>query len=222
MIYYCFLYAAFVSPVFTYSQAVNADRSSEQGRASIVPVFKAGDGLKISLPLDTASFLNGVYPIDDNGNIFLPVVGELNVVSMYPGDFCSYLKKTFEQYIHYPEIQVTPLIRVTLLGGFSRPGMYYIEPERSVWDLLSMAGGTVHEKGIKKMLWERDRKVIQKDLIPVLQSGKSLRLIGFQSGDQIWTPTENRSFRETFVRELLPIATFLLSLYVGVMTIRND
>ncbi|NLE02236.1 MAG: hypothetical protein GX640_20430 [Fibrobacter sp.] len=184
--------------------------------------FIAGDGVKIVLPLDSLSFLNGIYPIDDNGNIVLPIVGQYKITAVGALEFSSYLKKTFEQYLHYPEVQVTPLIRVSLLGGFNRSGMYYVEPERSMRDLISMAGGTLHERGLKKMRWERDRKIMSKDLIPFLESGKSLRMIGFQSGDQIWTPSENRNFRETLVREVLPFATFFMSLYLGIMTIRND
>lgn len=183
--------------------------------------FTAGDGLRITVALDTASFLNGIYPIDANGNIYLPIIGRYHVVSQNPEDFQEFLRNAYEQYLHYPEIQVTPLIRVGLLGGFTRSGMYYVEPQSSMWDLISMAGGTVHEKGLKKMRWERNHKVLGKDMIPYLQSGKSLQAIGFKSGDQVWTPTNNRSFGEILVRDILPVATFFLSVYVGIMTIRD-
>ena len=183
--------------------------------------FNAGDGLRITVPLDSTSFINGIYPIDGDGNIFLPIIGQYNVTSKSSEEFKDFLKSTYEQYLHYPEIQVTPLIRVGLLGGFTRSGMYYVEPQSSMWDLISMAGGTVHERGLKKMTWERDRKVLNRNLIPYLESGESLQAIGFKSGDQIWTPTDNRSFREILVRDILPIATFFLSFYVGIMTIRD-
>lgn len=32
--------------------------------------FNAGDGLRITVPLDSTSFINGIYPIDGDGNIF--------------------------------------------------------------------------------------------------------------------------------------------------------
>lgn len=183
--------------------------------------FTAGDGLRIRVPLDTTSFINGIYPIDGNGNIFLPIVGQYHVVSQSPEQFELFLRTAYEQYLHYPEIQVTPLIRVGVLGGFNQSGMYYIEPDRSIWDLVTLAGGTVHERGLKQMRWERDRKVVNKNLIPDMESGKSLKELGFKSGDQVWTPTDNRSFREVLVRDVLPIATFFLSVYVGIMTIRD-
>jgi protein involved in polysaccharide export with SLBB domain len=184
--------------------------------------FIAGDALKIFIPLDTASFLNGTYPIDYSGFVVLPVAGRVKVTDLSPAEFTAYIQKTFEQYIRYPEVMVIPLIRVSLLGGFKMPGMYYVEPQRSVWDLISMAGGTNHERGLRKLVWERDRRVIRNNLIPCLESGESLSMLGFRSGDQIWTPTENRNIREILVREVLPFATFALSLYLGIMTLRND
>ncbi|HEX3019357.1 MAG TPA: polysaccharide biosynthesis/export family protein [Chitinispirillaceae bacterium] len=200
---------------------ISATSFSQTMQQNNVNVFNAGDGLRISVPLDSTSFINGIYPIDGNGDIFLPIIGQYHVANQNPEEIEGFLKKAYEQYLHYPEIQVTPLIRVGLLGGFNRSGMYYVEPHRSMWDLISMAGGTVHEKGLKKMHWERDRKVLNKNLIPYLESGKSLQSIGFKSGDQVWTPTNNRSFGEILVRDVLPVATFFLSFYVGIMTIRD-
>ncbi|NLG16140.1 MAG: hypothetical protein GX556_02280 [Fibrobacter sp.] len=184
--------------------------------------FVCGDALRISLALDTLSFLNGVYPIDYSGYVVLPVQGRVNVMEFTVPEFTEWVQKTYEQYIRFPEVMVTPLIRVSLLGGFKAPGMYYVEPQRSIWDLISLAGGTNHEKGLRKLRWERNRQVIQYDLIPMLQSGQSLYALGFRSGDQIWTPTENRSIRDILVREVLPFATFALSLYLGIMTLKND
>lgn len=185
--------------------------------------FVPGDAIRILLPLDSASFLNGTYPIDDNGNIFLPIIGDYNICRSSIRETVAFLRKTYEPYIRFPEIQITSLMRISLLGGFAKPGMYYVEPQRSIWDVVSNAGGTRDEKGLNKMRWERDRKIIQKDLIPLIESGRSLKAIGFQSGDQIWTPSENRKFIDVLIREVLPIATFFLSLYVGINTIdRNN
>ena len=183
--------------------------------------FSPGDAVRIELPLDSANFLNGIYPIDEYGVIVLPVAGEFNVSSQSVHQFKEYLRKTYEIYLRFPEIQVSPLIRVSLLGGFIRPGMYYIEPLRSMWDLVLIGGGTTNEKGLNKMRWERNRKVIRKDLIPQIESGQSLKAIGFRSGDQLWTPRETRKISDVLVRDVLPIGTFLMSLFVGISTLKN-
>ena len=150
--------------------------------------FTAGDGLRIVVYPDSASFLNNIYPIDSDGNIFLPVAGKVKVTSMTVEQLIMFLQKNFQQYLRYPEIQVRPLIRVSMLGGFFRPGLYYVEPDRSIWDLVYLAGGTQNEDGLKELRWERDRRVVAGNLIPYIESGDAISAIGFRSGDQIWTP----------------------------------
>ena len=189
--------------------------------------FTPGDGVRISVFPETDHFLNGVYPIDMEGYVTLPLVGRVQVSSFDNHQFTDFLQVSFQQYLRYPEVQVTKLMRVSLLGGFAEPGMYYIEPQRSLWDLVHMAGGPSYEKGLRNMRWERNRRVLRRDLIPLLESGVSLNSAGFRSGDQVWAPSEpgntfwSAVVRDVVIRDLLPIATFMLSLYVSLATIRN-
>lgn len=177
--------------------------------------FVPGDGVKIKLPLDSNSFLDGIYAIDKNGYINLPIIGKYKVVSVSPVEFTSYIQKSYEQYLRYPEVQITPLIRVSLLGGFVRPGLYYVDPKNSLWDLISLAGGTTHEVGLSKIRWERDRhQISSRDLIYAFEKGQSLEEIGFKSGDQIITPNDPQSFWDIFFKDVLPLGTFGLSLYM--------
>jgi protein involved in polysaccharide export with SLBB domain len=179
--------------------------------------FVPGDGVKIKLPLDSTSFLDGIYPIDKDGFINLPIMGKYKVASVTSDEFTAYIQKSYEQYLRYPEVQITPLIRVSLLGGFVRPGLYYVDPENSLWDLISMAGGTTHDKGLSKIRWERDRKQINsKDLMVAFEKGQSLNEIGFQSGDQIVTPNDPLSFWDILLGKVLPAGTFGLSLLLAV------
>jgi protein involved in polysaccharide export with SLBB domain len=177
--------------------------------------FVPGDGVRIRLPLDSASFLAGIYAIDKNGFINLPIIGKYKVVSVSPVEFSAYIQKSYEQYLRYPEVQITPLIRISLLGGFVRPGLYYVDPQNSLWDLISLAGGTTHERGLSKIRWERDRRQINSgDLVVAFEKGRSLEEIGFQSGDQIVTPNDPLGLWDIILRDVLPAGTFGLSLYM--------
>ena len=128
--------------------------------------FRPGDAVKISVYPDTSSFLNDIYNIDGNGNIFLPIRGKINVSNLSVIEFESYVKKNFAAYLRYPDVKVRPLIRVSLLGGFANPGLYYIDPDYTMWDLVHLAGGTLREDGLRKMKWERNRDIVEKNLIP--------------------------------------------------------
>jgi protein involved in polysaccharide export with SLBB domain len=154
--------------------------------------FVEGNALEISVFPDTTSFLTNIYPIDGNGNIFLPILGKVKVTTMNKNNFRNYLIENYMEYLKFPNIQVRPLIRVSVLGGVQRPGLYYVDPSLSFWHVLQIAGGTIDEDGIKKMKWERNKQAINDNLIPLLQSGQSLEQIGFKSGDQVWIPTPNK------------------------------
>jgi len=171
--------------------------------------FVPGDAIMISAFPDTSSFLNQVYPIDDKGCIELPIYGKVKISNMIESELIEFLKTKYRDYLRFPYLQVKPLIRVSILGGIPKPGFYYFDPNRSLWDLLYLAGGTIDEDGLKQMRWERDRKVIKKDLIPYLQQGNSLKSIGFRSGDQIWVRTPGKPGFWAKVRDYIPFFTLL-------------
>lgn len=180
--------------------------------------FVPGDAIMISVFPDTSSFLNQIFPIDDRGYVELPIYGKVKITNMSESELIEFLKTKYRDYLRYPFLQVKPLIRVSILGGIPRPGLYYFDPDRSLWDLLYMAGGTTDEDGLKQMRWERDRKVIKKNLIPYFQSGSSLKSIGFRSGDQIWVRTPGKpGFWEKFAR-FLPLVTLTTTIFTLYLT----
>jgi protein involved in polysaccharide export with SLBB domain len=176
--------------------------------------FKEGDAVQISVYPDTSSYLHNVFPIDGQGYIFLPIVGKIKIVNMTEQDFSAFLNENFAQYLRTPVVQVRPLIRASLLGGFVRPDLYYIDPNQTLWDLVHLAGGTLSEDGLIKMKWSRDNKTIKSNLISYYQSGKSLSQIGFHSGDQIWTPTPREGgFWNSIIRYGIPFISLGLTIY---------
>ncbi len=181
--------------------------------------FQAGDAVQVSVYPDTSSFLHGIFTIDGNGEIYLPIKGKVKITDMSQIEFESYIKQNFMTYLRYPEVQVRPLIRVSLLGGFARPGLYYVDPDYTIWDVVKMAGGPLREDGLKKMKWERNKSTIKDNLVPYYESGRGLDQIGFRSGDQIWTPTPRERTFWTIFRDVAAIATTAATLYFTYVTI---
>ncbi len=179
--------------------------------ASLTLAFKPGDALIVSVLPDTG-FLNNVFLIDDQGRCDFPVIGFVKVTDYTPRQLSEKLRQDFIDYLRYPSLKVRPLMRVTMLGGFNRPGLYYLEPRANLWDAVHRAGGMAREDGIKKMRWERGKEIVSDDLVEHFESGKSLQAIGFQSGDQIWMTTRpKRYFWDIFRQDVLPLITFALS-----------
>ncbi len=90
----------------------------------------------------------------------------------------------------------------------ANPGLYYFDYHQSLWDVVREAGGTSFEDGIKEMVWERNRDEVVDDLIPYFQKGVSLKNMGFRSGDQLWTPSSDETFWDSFRTDIIPIMSF--------------
>lgn len=180
------------------------------------------DAIRITVPLDDSSFLNGIYPIDDNGNAYIPIIGLIHVRNRTIDSLSQEVRSYLEQYMPYPELHFRPLIRASAQGGFVSPGFFYIEPEYSMWELIALAGGTTCESGLKKIVWERGNEVIDNNIIPYIESGRSLASIGFRSGDQLYTPVDTRGLAEIFVGTVLPILTLAVSVVLGSIAIMRD
>lgn len=179
-----------------------------------------GNAVHIAVYPDTTHFLHGVYPIDDRGCIKLPIAGLVHVASSTRAELVGFLEKELEEFLRYPNIEVTPLIRVSLLGGFFSPGLYWVDPRATLWETVARAGGIQREDGIKKLRWERDRQIVVRDLVPLYQSDKSLLSIGFRSGDQLWVTSRPRATAwERFRTDLLPVITASVTVITSSITL---
>ena len=172
-------------------------------------LFKPGDGLFISTFPDTSSFLNGTFSIDENGCVEFPIIGRVKITQMKKSEIIDFIKGNFQQFTRSQNIYIKPMLRVSVLGGVVRPGLYYFDYNSSLWELLQMVGGTVKEDGLKKMHWERDRDNVVGDLIPFYETGVSLKKMGFKSGDQLWSPSPDaKTFWDRITGDILPVLTF--------------
>jgi polysaccharide export outer membrane protein len=205
---------------FAFSQSDNGQSIPANSSLTGTTQFRPGDAVKITVYPDTAAFPNGVYRIDSQGRIDLPILGLIDIQSMTPVELKDTVKNTFINFLPHPNISIRPLIRISLLGGFFRPGLYWIDPRASIWDAVQMAGGIEREDGVGLLRWERSRKLVSSDCVPVFQSGESLSEIGFQSGDQLWvTSRPKRQSWEIFRQEIVPVATTLITTVSSILTL---
>lgn len=187
-------------------------QESPQDEPTALP-FRPGDGVKVSAFPDTLKIVNRVYPITELGYIDLPIYGKVRITDMTKVQLENFLKEKFRDYLRFPNIQVKPMIRVSVLGGVPTPGFYYFDPDLSLWELLNQTGGTIDEDGLKGMKWERDRRAVKTNLIPYLQSGISMKHIGIRSGDQIWVRTPGKPGFIERLSKFFPIFTFATGVF---------
>ncbi len=196
-------------------QAVQAQKGR---RAESKYPFRAGDGIQINVFPDTSSFLNRTFAIDGAGDVSFPIIGKINVLRLSKDDLAKLLKSTFAPYLRSTSMVINPVVRVSLLGGFQRPGLYYVDYNSTLWDVVRRTGGTIHEEGIDNMVWERNGDELSDELAPLFEKGISLKNMGFHSGDQLWTPTENRRLLQIVLQDIMPVVTFATTLVMTYYT----
>ncbi|MBD3242559.1 MAG: hypothetical protein GF331_18360 [Chitinivibrionales bacterium] len=188
---------------------IGAVEEQSQGK----PHFQPGDAVKISVLADSTAFLEGLYHIDDSGTIFLPIVGRTRVTDQTVEELTHYLDSVYLKYLRYPDVRVQRMVRLSFLGGFHQPGLYYVDPHLSLWDALAQAGGPTRQDGLQKLHWERGDRLVDDNLVPELRNGQSLVELGVESGDLIWvTDKPKRGGWEVFRDDVMPLLSLSLSI----------
>lgn len=192
---------------------------AEETLATPSVIFAPGDAVRIRVFPDTAGFPNGLYGIDQDGFIDLPIIGFVKVVGLTEEVLTDVIKQAYIDYLPHPNVQVRRHIRATLQGGFRNPGLLWVDPRTSLWDVVKHGGGTLRTDGLTKMRWERGGKIVQPSLIEQYQSGISLAGMGFKSGDQIAVlQNPERTNWEVFRSDVMPVISFVLSTATSALT----
>jgi protein involved in polysaccharide export with SLBB domain len=205
------------------SQVLTATANSMQtlGDSTHPLPFKAGDALEI-IPYPDTAFPAGHYPIDGEGYVDFPIIGYVKVTTMSPDMLAKLLAERYVDYMRYPLMTIRPVIRVTFNGGFYKPGDYWIDPHASLWQAIQIAGGTLRSDGYKKLQWERSNVILKKNLSLILEEGKSLYQIGFQTGDQITIIQQPlRTKWEVISSDIIPLLITSISIIISAFALYN-
>lgn len=193
-----------------------------QSQSSETYPFKPSDGVFVNTFPDSNSFLNRVFPIDDRGYAEFPIVGKIDVSKMTEKQLIDFIKQTFKNYLRYPNVYVKPMVRISMLGGFQRPGLYYVDLNNSLWDAVFETGGPLLEDGVHEMRWQRNEEDRSDEISKLFESGMSLKAIGFKSGDQVWTPSPDARTVWDTIADVMPILTFATSVFLMYNTYRTQ
>lgn len=91
---------------------------------------------------DAALYVNG-FSVDKNGHVQLPTVGKIKVQGLTVGEAQELVQRKINEYFTNATV-ILKLVsfRVSVLGGVSRPGAYFIYNNQvTLLEALAMAGG---------------------------------------------------------------------------------
>ena len=220
VVFQCVIVVFMLSSIlfFRNSAAQDVMENKWSKSAKSLTIFQPGDAVRIQiweLYLDDERNLNisADYPINPEGFIIMPLIGEVRVKGMTVFELMQSLEEKYAAYLRNLYIYITPLIRITMQGAFNQPGAYRIPPTSSFWDLVAAAGGPTANCDLPRMYVERGGKTVFEKLLYSFERGYSLEEIGIESGDQVIAPGR-RGFNFMFFIHLFNLLTSITLLYL--------
>ena len=198
-------------------RAVRAqDTTSIIGSSRNVGVMRAGDVLDIVVYRERE--MSGKYLIDSRGIVQIPGLGDITAAGFTPTEIKQRLSdQLIRRGVANPEIAVSPLIRVSVLGEVRTPGLHPVDPGTTLIQLLTISGGPTDRADMRRAYVVRETQRFPVDLASALAGSATGRVVLY-SNDVLVVPKrggltrENISFGLTALGALLSIATLVVTL----------
>jgi polysaccharide export outer membrane protein len=169
--------------------------------------LRPGDGVR--LRIRDESDLSGDFQLDDAGDVMLPLVGIVPVAARDFGEVRREVSDRYARELSRGEVQLTPLLRIAVLGEVRSPNLYPVDPTFTLADVLALAGGLTFTGDAGRVALVRDGRAFPLSLEPGAPS-----LAGqLRSGDQLVVE------RRSWYREHAPtVLTTAASIAIAVFT----
>jgi polysaccharide biosynthesis/export protein len=169
---------------------------SNAGTDRRLMVLGPGDSVRVSVFGQTD--MDGTEYVGDDGSINLPLIGAVKVAGMSPVQAAKRIEATLvqRQLLVDPHVTLTVELSrsqmVSVLGEVGRPARYPIEPNTSIFDLLSLAGGTTPEAASVIFILRKGavgaEQRIPVDLKALADRNSEAASQLLQSGDSVYIP----------------------------------
>lgn len=127
------------------------------GAPSIVPsdvsdyVLGPGDQISLVVPDLDDQFSNKMFRIDMSGDVSLPTIGHLKAAGLTLGQLEVAVLEQLRKVLKDPQVTITLASYgsepVSVLGAVNKPGICQLEGRKTLFEVLSMAGGLRPDAG---------------------------------------------------------------------------
>ena len=109
---------------------------------SAVAPFNQVSTINVNATQANISPYHPTYTVNEDGNINLPVIGDIKISELTRSEAINLLKDRLKKYIVNPGVNINYVnFRISVLGEVSRPGSFVVPNERiTILDALGMAG----------------------------------------------------------------------------------
>ena len=161
-----------------------------------------GDELAIRCWGEAIEHLNTTAPISAEGNIYLPLIGELSVAGENLATIRRLLAEKLQEFYADSQVAVTVattrVVTVYVTGDVKLPGRYELDGTATVLTALYAAGGPTVSGSLRSIRWlSRGQEPVEIDLYPYLLRGEPLGDQPLRPGDTIFVGSIRPEFGVT-------------------------
>jgi polysaccharide export outer membrane protein len=166
------------SILFAASLALAAGPATAQSREELV--LRPGDALRVAIKNEPA--MSGDFPVAADGTVMLPIIGIAQATDKSVAMLRSELESRYARELADPEVQLTPLVRVSVLGEVHSPGLFLVDPTHVVRDVIALAGGLTPSANRSRVRITRGGT----ETVAEYEAGALVLEGGVRSGDEIF------------------------------------
>jgi polysaccharide export outer membrane protein len=147
--------------------------------------FEVGD--RIALAVVGEPTLTDTFTVREGQLLRLPNLPDIHLHGILHADLQDTLAHDLAGFIKNPDVRVTPLVRVAVLGQVARPGYYSASADELVSSLLMQAGGLEHDSDLGKTFVRRGTQTLYtpKMLQLAMAQGQTIDQLALRPGDQL-------------------------------------
>ncbi|NEO97490.1 MAG: polysaccharide export protein [Symploca sp. SIO2E9] len=157
--------------------------------------YRLGSGDTLQVQVDRFPDLSFAYTIDIQGNIVVPLLGQIKVGGKTVEEVEETIRAGLDRFVVDPKVSVVVSgfrpAEVTITGEVQRPGFYTLQPGSTINEALLAAGGTTNDADLRKVVVRR-RELFgdslleqQLDLFTPLQNATDQPNLILQDGDAL-------------------------------------
>jgi len=201
-----------------------ATAASDRPAPAAVPVL-LGPGDEVSITVWRNNELTCTPRVDPNGNISVPLAGEVHAAGLGLPELRVELTKRLAKYLVNPQVQVNLTAlrsrKFHVLGEVKSPGTFVLDETVGPWDAIAKAGGfTVDANQRHVLLVHNDHgtgRIAALNMRALYEDKNAAPLGLIQSGDVLYVLPSRLANIERFMQKMQNILAPVLGLEYGIV-----
>lgn len=179
--------------------ALKGDKKTqvEQNIADIKDRLENGDfkvGNRFTYSITTDSVRSDTASVRDGLNVTLMGLPDVSIKGVLRSELDAVLTAHVLRYVKNASVRTVSLVQVSVLGAVTSPGFKWVSPDKSVSELITLAGGPSAEANLREIEIKRANRVIlkAKDSRKALEESRTIEQVDIRSGDEVRVPTKRK------------------------------